>query len=127
MHKQEINAPNAPQPSGAYSQAVEVSGGTRILFLSGQLGISPDGIIAHGITEQSRLAWRNLAAQLAAAGMTFDNLVKITTIIPDPADVPASHPARAEALGDRRPASTIIVAGLANPSFKIEIEAIAYA
>jgi len=36
-------------------------------------------------------------------------------IIPDPADMPASLPVRAEALGDRRPASTGIVAGLTNP------------
>ena len=98
-----------------------------MLFISGQLGMTPDGAIAHGMTEQSRLAWRNLAAQLAAAGMTLDNLVKVTMIIPDPADIPASRPARAEALGDRCPASTILVAGLASPALKIEIEAIAYA
>jgi enamine deaminase RidA (YjgF/YER057c/UK114 family) len=48
-------------------------------------------------------------------------------IIPDAAEIPASRPARAEALGDRRPASTLIVAGLANPAWKIEIEAIACA
>jgi 2-iminobutanoate/2-iminopropanoate deaminase len=80
-----------------------------------------------GMAEQARLAWRNLEAQLRAAGMGFDNLVKVTTIIPNSADIPASRPARAEALGDRRPASTVIVAGLANPDWKIEIEAIAYA
>jgi 2-iminobutanoate/2-iminopropanoate deaminase len=79
------------------------------------------------MAEQARLAWRNLEAQLRAAGMGFDNLVKVTTIIPNSADIPASRPARAEALGDRRPASTVIVAGLANPDWKIEIEAIAYA
>jgi enamine deaminase RidA (YjgF/YER057c/UK114 family) len=56
-----------------------------------------------------------------------DNLVKVTMIIPDAAEIPASRPARAEALGDRGPASTLIVAGLANPAWKIEIEAIACA
>ena len=59
--------------------------------------------------------------------MGLDNVVKITTIIPDAADIPASRPARAEALGERRPASTVIVAGLAGPEFRIEIEAIACA
>jgi enamine deaminase RidA (YjgF/YER057c/UK114 family) len=48
-------------------------------------------------------------------------------IIPDAAEIPASRPARAEALGDLRPASTLIVAGLANPAWKVEIEAIACA
>jgi 2-iminobutanoate/2-iminopropanoate deaminase len=79
------------------------------------------------MAERARLAWRNLGAQLAAAGMSFDNLVKVTMIIPDPAEIPASRPARAEALGERRPASTVIVGGLANPDWKIEIEGIAYA
>jgi enamine deaminase RidA (YjgF/YER057c/UK114 family) len=51
----------------------------------------------------------------------------VTTIIPDDAEIPASRPARAEALGDRRPASTVIGTGLANPAWKIEIEAIACA
>ncbi len=79
------------------------------------------------MAEQARLAWRNLGAQLAAAGMGFDNLVKVTMIIPDPAEIPASRPAREEALGDRRPASTLIVARLADPAWKIEIEGIAHA
>lgn len=126
MQKREINAELAPQPASAYSQAVEVTGGARILFISGQLGTEADGTAPPGMAEQARLAWRNLAAQLAAAGMGFDNLVKVTMIIPDAAEIPASRASRAEALGDRRPASTVIVAGLANPALKIEIEGIAY-
>ena len=79
------------------------------------------------MAEQARLAWRNVAAQLSEAGMGFDTLVKVTMIIPDAAEIPASRPARAEALGDLRPASTLIVADLANAAWKIEIEAIACA
>jgi 2-iminobutanoate/2-iminopropanoate deaminase len=127
MQRRDINAETAPLPAAAYSQAVEVTGGTRTLFISGQLGIEADGTTPTDMTEQARLAWRNLEAQLKAVGMGFDNLVKVTMIIPDPSDIPASRPARAEALGDRRSASTIIVAGLTNPDWKIEIEAIAYA
>lgn len=127
MQKRDINAELAPQPASAYSQAVEVTVATRILFISGQLGIEADGTTPSSMAEQARLAWRNLAAQLAAAGMGFDNLVKVTMVIPDAAEISASRPARVEALGDRRPASTVIVAGLANPAWKIEIEGIAYA
>jgi 2-iminobutanoate/2-iminopropanoate deaminase len=78
------------------------------------------------MAEQVRLAWCNLGAQLAAAGMSFDNLVKVTMVIPDQAEIPASRPARAEALDERRSASTVIV-GVANPAGKVEIEGIAYA
>jgi 2-iminobutanoate/2-iminopropanoate deaminase len=127
MQKREINAKLAPQPASAYSQAVVVTDGTRILYISGQLGMDTDGTTPSIMAEQARLAWRDIAAQLSEAGMGFDNLVKVTMIIPDAAEIPASRPARAEALGDRRPASTLIVAGLANPAWKIEIEAIACA
>ena len=126
MQKRDINAELAPQPASAYSQAVEVTCGARILFISGPLGTEADGTTSPGMAEQARLAWRNLAAQLAAAGMGLDNLVKVTMIIPDAAEIPASRAPRAEALADRRPASTIIVAGLADPAWKIEIEGIAY-
>jgi 2-iminobutanoate/2-iminopropanoate deaminase len=127
MQKREINAKLAPQPASAYSQAVEVTGRVRILYISGQLGMDTDGTTPSTMAEQARLAWRNVAAQLSEAGMGFDNLVKVTMIIPDAAEIPASRPARAEALGDLRPASTLIVAGLANPAWKVEIEAIACA
>ena len=127
MEKRDINAEQAPKPASPYSQAVEVTGASRILVISGQVGAEPDGTVPSDVAEQARLAWRNLAAQLAAAGMGFDNLVKVTTIIPNAADIPASRAARAEALGERRPASTLIVGGLANPAWKIEIEGIAYA
>jgi hypothetical protein len=66
-----------------------------------------------GVEEQTRLAWCNLAFQLEAAGMTFDTLVKVTMYFPDRDDIPASRPARAEALGSRRTASTVLVAALA--------------
>src|SRR5271165_2000672 len=115
MQRRDINADSGPIPAAAYSQAVEVAGGTRMLFISGQVGVEVDGTTPTGVTEQARIAWRNLEAQLKAAGMDLDNLVKVTMIIPDPADIPASRPVRAEALGDNRPASTVIVAGLANP------------
>lgn len=127
MHTREINAEDAPKPGGAYSQAVEVSGGNRILFLSGQLGTEVDGTVPSSMEEQARLAWRNVGRQLAAAGMGFGNLVKVTMIIPNAAEIPASRAARAEVLGDLRPASTVIVAGLADPAWKIEIEGVAYA
>jgi enamine deaminase RidA (YjgF/YER057c/UK114 family) len=127
MQKREINAKLAPQPASAYSQSVEVTGSVRILYISGQLGMDTDGTTPSTMAGQARLAWRNVAAQLSEAGMGFDNLVKVTMIIPDAAEIPASRPARAEALGDRRPASTLIVAGLANPAWKIEIKAIACA
>ena len=65
----------------------------------------------HRRAEPARLA--KLEAQLNAAGMTLDNLVKITTILPNRGDLIAAREARSAVMGDRRPASTLIVGGLA--------------
>ena len=127
MQRRDLNASDAPLPAAAYTQAVEVSGATRTLYISGQVGVRMDGSVPDGIAEQSRLAWQNLAAQLRAAGMTVDNLVKITTILPNHGDLAAAREGRSAVLGDRRPASTLIVGGLANPAWKIEVEGIAVA
>lgn len=68
-----------------------------------------------------------MIAQLEAADMAVDNIVKLVTIVPDPSDIPATRAARSDVLGDRKPASTLIVAGLANPAWKVEIKAVAVA
>jgi len=127
MQRRDLNASDAPAPVAAYTQAIEVSGATRTLYISGQVGVRMDGAIPDDFAEQSRLAWQNLEAHLRAAGMTLDNLVKITTILPDQGDVAAARDGRSKMLGDRRPASTLIVGGLANPAWKIEVEGIAVA
>ena len=127
MQRREINATNAPAPAGAYSQAVHVTGGTRTLWISGQVGAAMDGTVPADAFAQTKLAWASLIAQLEAAGMGVDNIVKLVTIVPDVADIPATRAARSEVLGDRKPASTLIVAGLANPTWKVEIEAVAVA
>ncbi len=127
MHRRDLNAPDAPLPAAAYTQAIEVSGATRTLYVSGQVGVRMDGTVPDDIVEQSRLAWKNLQAQLKAADMTLDNLVKITTILPNRDDLAAARIGRSEVLGDRRPASTLIVGGLADPRWKIEVEGVAVA
>ena len=127
MQRRDINAADAPAPAGQYSQAVEVSGATRTLYLSGQVGAAQDGSIAADATAQAAQVWANIAAQLRAAGMGIENLVKITTIVPNPADVAAVRAGRAAVLGDHRPASTLIIGGLADPAWKVEVEGIAVA
>jgi 2-iminobutanoate/2-iminopropanoate deaminase len=127
MQTRAINAADGPTPAGAYTQAIEVSGATRTLYVSGQIGVDAAGRLAAGAEAQVRQACANLVAQLRAAGMTLDNVVKIVTIVPDRADLPTVRTVRTEVFGDRRPASTLIVGGLASADWKVEIEAIACA
>ena len=68
-----------------------------------------------------------MQAQLRAAGMEIENLVKITTIVRDPADVAKVRAGRAAALRSHRSAGTLIIGGLSNPAWKVEVEGIAVA
>ena len=68
----------------------------------------------------SRLAWQSCRHD-------FEQPRQNTTILPNGGDVVTAREARSEALGDLKPASTLIVGGLANPAWKIEIEGIAVA
>jgi enamine deaminase RidA (YjgF/YER057c/UK114 family) len=127
MQRRDINAADAPEPAGQYTQAVEVTGANRVLYLSGQVGVAADGSIPPDAEAQCALAWRNLRAQLRAADMEIANLVKINTIVRDAVDIAAVRAGRAAVLGAHRPASTLVVGGLSNPAWKVEVEGIAVA
>jgi 2-iminobutanoate/2-iminopropanoate deaminase len=127
MHRRTVDAPDAPAAAGGYAQAVEVTGASRLLFVSGQIPVGADGAVPAGFREQCRVAWANVEAQLRAAGMTLDNLVKVTTFLADRAHAGTNREVRAEILGDRRPALTVIVCGILDSAWLVEIEAVAAA
>jgi len=113
---------------GPYSHAVEVPEGSRLLYISGVVGVLPDGTVPQGIEAQAEACWRNIIAILADARMGVGDLVKITTYLVRPEDVAAAGAARAKHFGDARPGSaTIIVKALVAPELLIEIEAVAAA
>ena len=125
MPTRTVNAENAPPPLGHYAQAVEIAGPSRLLFLSGQVGIDADGSAPAGFDEQARLAWENVLAQLGAAGMGVTDIVKTTFYLSDRAHLAANSRIRAELLGEHRCASTAVIVQLLNPAWHIEIEVIA--
>lgn len=55
-----------------------------LLFVSGQVGSRADGTAEPDFAAQVALAFENLAATLAAAGCTFDDLIDVTTFHTDP-------------------------------------------
>ena len=125
MQRHAIDATDAPAPAGGYAQAVLVEGARRTLFVSGQIPVDRDGAVPSGFQDQARLAWRNLEAQLRAAGMTLDNLVKVTTFLADRTHRLENREMRQEVLGDRRLAMTVVIAGIFDEAWLIEIEGIA--
>ncbi len=77
-----INTSKAPAPIGPYNQAV-LSGNT--LFTSGQIAINAEtgALVLDSITEETKQVMENLKAVLAAAEMTFENVVKTSIFISD--------------------------------------------
>ena len=98
----------------------------RTLYVSGQVGIDADGTCPPDVAGQASRALGNLGALLAAAGMDVEDIVRMTVYLTEPSGLDAFRVARAAFLGDHKPASTVlVVAGLARPEWKIEIEAVA--
>jgi enamine deaminase RidA (YjgF/YER057c/UK114 family) len=113
-------------PFGPYSHAVEVPEGSRLLYISGEVGVHKDGTVPEGIEAQAEACWRNIIAILADAGMGIGDVVKITTYLVRAEDVAAAGAARARHFGEARPGSaTIIVKALVSANWLIEIEAVA--
>ncbi len=117
----------SPPVEGQYPQAVEVSGATRWLYVSGQVPTAPDGTLADGFTAQCEQVWDNLEAQLRAADMTLDNLVKVTTFLSSREHALANREVRLRRLAGRQPALTVIVTGIFDEAWLVEIEAVAAA
>ncbi|BFO17023.1 RidA family protein [Streptomyces sp. KM77-8] len=122
-----IPAPDGVAPAAQYTHVVTGTG--RLVAVSGQLPLDEDGaLVGEGDAgAQARQVFENLRRCLAAAGATFDDVVKLTFFVTDMAHMPAVREARAAHIPDGRlpAASAVQVAGLVRPEFLMEIEALA--
>ena len=111
-------------PLAAYTHQIEVSNPQRWLVLSGQVGMLPDGTLPQDAREQFKIALDNIGKNLAAAGMSVTDLVKLTFYLVDPLEPAFRRQTLSAFLGDHTPCSTLIyVAALASPALKVEIDA----
>jgi len=125
MHKIH-NPPTAVAPFGRYAQGVEAAKDLRWLFVAGQVGVTPDGKTGESFEAQARAAFANIKAILEAAGMGFEDVVKLQIFLTSIDDAPVYRQVREEFMGDVTVASTLlVVAGLARPEWRIEVEAVA--
>jgi 2-iminobutanoate/2-iminopropanoate deaminase len=119
-----IQSPQAPTAIGPYSQAVIANG---FLFTAGQIALEPTtgSLIGGGVVEQTERVLANLSAILAAAGVSWDDVVKTTVFLRSMADFPKMNEVYAQRLGNARPArSTVEVSGLPRDVL-VEIDAVA--
>ena len=120
-----INADDGAEPVGAYVQALEVTGTTRRLYVSGQAPVSRDGKIPDTFKEQAEVVWRNILAQLHAADMSAEHIVKATTFLTDRKYREENRDVRQNMLNGHTFALTVVLAGMFEDGWLLEIDAIA--
>lgn len=125
-----------PEPENAgqmgYSPGVEVTGASRVLYLSGSTGIPlyhahphiyEEQTLPDDAAEQARRAMTNIGRVLEAAGLTWRNVVRVHKFFTDPRDSDAVRDVLKEFFQDWRPASTAVtVSSLSTPGARVELE-----
>ena len=126
MTREHVLQPDGSPPSNGYSHVVAAEG--RLVFVSGQVPLDADGALVGTDGEtQADQVFANVRRALAAAGASFDDVVKLTFFLTDLADLPVVREVRDRYVStERPPASSLVqVAGLVSPDFRVEVEAVA--
>jgi 2-iminobutanoate/2-iminopropanoate deaminase len=125
MPKTAVHADRAPKAIGPYSQAVAID---KLLFLSGQIALDPatGELVGGGVEAETRQVLDNLGAVLAAAGASWNDVVKTTIYLTDLGSFQKVNAVYAEEVRGVAPArATVQVAALPRGA-EVEIDAIAY-
>ncbi len=125
MPIRKINAKDGAEAVGAYVQALEVKDTTRRVYVSGQAPITPDGTLPDTFKGQAEAVWNNILAQLRAADMDAENIVKATTFLADRQYRDENRDVRMAMLGGHTFALTVVLAGMFEDGWMLEIDAIA--
>jgi len=115
------------RPRGNYSHGVLVTPG-QLLFIAGQTAVDSNGNVV-GIGDaliQAQKVYENISTILSEAGMSFSDIVKLTTFVTDVSFREKVNEVRSQYIKKDFPASTLVVVkGLAREEFLVEVEAIA--
>jgi 2-iminobutanoate/2-iminopropanoate deaminase len=124
MSKQTIYTNDAPAAIGPYSQAIK--SGT-LFYTTGQIPIDPEtGQLVKGdIETQTRRVMDNLGALLAAAGLSFNNVVKTTIFIRDMDQFAAINQVYGAYFSDDPPVRSTVQVSRLPLDVDIEIELVA--
>jgi reactive intermediate/imine deaminase len=123
--REEFRVTGLGEPISHYTDAVRHG---NLLFISGCGPFDEENRIVGGddAAQQCRQVLENIGKILAAANMSFADVLKVTVYLTDVADRTLINPVRKEFFGQTRPASTLIgVATLVFPGMKVEIDAVA--
>lgn len=121
-----LNSPAITPPTSFYSHAIEVPEKSRLLFVSGQIPVAPDGSCPSDFTSQAKQCWRNLAAVLAAADMELSDIVRVQAFVTGVEHLEAYREVRNRIVESTLPAHTLlVVSSLGRPEWLVGLEAVA--
>lgn len=113
---------------GIYAHGVETAPRARTVYVSGQIGESPEGRLPADFSGQCRQAILNVESVLRDAEMNLGNVVKMSFYLVRREDMSALLETRKELLDGVRPAiTTVYVAGLVDSDWLVEVDAVACA
>ena len=123
-----IQPPSIAAPAAAYALAVLVEQPSRWLHTAGIVPTRADGTVPDALGDQAEVIWTTIGALLAEAGMTWTDVVSVTTYVVVGEDLSVVMAARDRALAGHRAASTLVtVPALARPEWRMEIAVVAAA
>jgi len=118
------NPTDVHAPLASYTHQIEVTGSETLLLLSGQVGMRKDGSVPEDPVEQLQVALENVAANLRAASMAVEDIVKLTLYLVGEVDPQRRRNVTASFLAGHTPCMTLIyAAGLASPEYRVEVDA----
>ncbi|CAN5677677.1 RidA family protein [soil metagenome] len=119
-----VSSDSAPKAIGPYSQAVQAG---SLLFVSGQIPLDPaTGAMVEGdIGAQTRQVFANLGAILAAAGASFDQVVRTTVYLEDMDDFATVNEVYGTYFSAPFPARATVQAARLPKDARVEIDLIA--
>jgi 2-iminobutanoate/2-iminopropanoate deaminase len=122
--REAVSSPEAPAAIGPYSQAIRAGG---FLFASGQIPLDPatGTVVGGGVPDQTQRVLQNLGAILAAAGCSFEHVVKTTVYLADMADFAAMNEVYGGYFPAPAPARATIQAAKLPRDVRVEIDLIA--
>jgi 2-iminobutanoate/2-iminopropanoate deaminase len=124
VSRETVQTKDAPEPIGPYSQAIR-SG--KELFCSGQIALDPKtmNVIEGDVAAQTEQVCRNLGAVLAAAGYSYDDVVKTTIFLVDMNDFQAVNEVYGKYFSSAKPARSTVAVSALPRGVRVEIEATA--
>ena len=108
------------------AHGIEVPPNARLLFCNGQVGARLDGTVPETPLEQIEVIFERIRLILAASGMSFTDVVKLTVYVTDKSILDDYFRVCARIMGDHNPPATLLVVNkFPRPGIEIEIETIA--